>query len=219
MTTKDKRRRRDSHVKTNPAKEAADKFIEVLTTSPGKGAITRAAKVAYPNQKRGSAATTGHMLLKDPYVQRQVKIRQEACRQLAGITRDDIIGNLINIIYGSLKDVKGEDGLIDWELAEDRGIAHLVQEEEITDRHSKDGSSRRTTRYKLPSKLQAMDLLTEMTGWKREPQKNPIDLARQTYLVMRQDARYTDVPNEELAAFPAQRFKVSVAEILEGQNA
>ncbi len=216
--TKDKRRRRDSHVKTSIAKQAAEKFIEVITTAPGKGAITRAAQVAYPNQKRGSAAQTGHNLLKDPYVQEQVKIRQMACRQLAGVTREDIIGNLLSIIYGSLKDVTGTDGYIDWEAAEARGISHLVQEVEITDRHSKDGSSRRTTKYKLPSKLQAMDLLTEMTGWKRERAKNPLDAARETYQIMRQDPIYKDVPDDELAKYPARRNNVSVAEILEGQS-
>jgi hypothetical protein len=217
-TKKPKRRKRDSHVKTNPAKQAAEKFIEVLTTVPGKGAITRAAKVAYPNQTRGSAATTGHMLLKDPYVQEQVKLRQMACRQLAGVTREDIIGNLLSIIYGSLRDITGADGYIDWETAEARGISHLVQEVEITDRHSKDGSSRRTTKYKLPSKLQAMDLLTEMTGWKRERQKNPIESARENFLIMRAKAEYADLSDEELAKYPAQNHKVSVAEILEGVN-
>lgn len=218
MTTKDKRRRRDSHVKTAPAKKAADAFVEHFTSDGGKGAITRAAQAAYPNQKRNTAAITGSQLLKDPYVQQQIKIRQQICRQLAAVTRADIIGNLMSIIYGSLKDVHGEDGLIDWELAEERGIAHLIQEQEITDRHSKDGSSRRTTRYKLPSKLHAMDLLTEMTGWKKERAKNPVDAARETYLIMRQDPIYKDVPDEELAKYPAKRNNVSVAEILEGQS-
>lgn len=217
MTTQDKRRKRDSHLKTAPAKQAAEKFIEKITTSPGRGAVTRAAQAAYPNQKRNTAAMTGSRLIQDPYVQEQIKIRQQTCRELAGITREDIIGNLVSIIYGAHDDVLGKNGEIDWQKARERGIAHLIQEVERTERHSKDGARRVTTKYKLPSKIQAMDLLTEMTGWKREPQKNPIDLARQTYLVMRQDARYTDVPDAELAAFPAQRFKVSVAEILEGQ--
>lgn len=217
MTTKDKRRRRDSHVKTNPARQAADKFIEVITTDHGKGKATRAAKVAYPNQSDHSAAATASKLLKDPYVQEQVKIRQMACRQLAGITREDIIGNLVSIIYGAHDDILGKNGEIDWKKARDRGIAHLIQDVERTERHSKDGSSRVTTKYRLPSKVQAMDLLSEMTGWKKERAKNPLDAARETYLIMRQNENYKDMPDEELAKFPAQRFNVSVAEILEGQ--
>lgn len=216
-----KRRKRDSHAKTKPARKAADDFIETFTTHPGRGAVTRAAKHAYPNQSTTSAANTGSKLLKDPYVQEQIKIRQQACRLLAGVTREDIIGNLMSIIYGSIDDVTGKNGKIDWQKARERGIAHLVQEEEITERHGTDPKGRRTgrvtTRYKLPNKIQAMDLLTEMTGWKKQPAKNPIDAARETFLIMRQDERYKDIPNEELAKFPAQRFSVSVAEILEGQ--
>lgn len=215
MTKSPKRRRRDSHVKTNPAKDAAEKFIEVLTTSPGKGAITRAARAAYPNQKRNSAAMTGSRLIQDPYVREQIKIRQQACRELAGVTREDVIGNLVSIIYGAHDDILGRNGEIDWQKARERGIAHLIQEVERTERHSKDGARRVTTKYKLPSKIQAMDLLSELTGWKKERAKNPLDAARETYRIMRQDERYKDVPDAELAVFPAQRFEVSVAEILE----
>lgn len=209
-----KRRRRDSHVKTAAAKQAAEVFIEEFATRPSKGGITRAAQKAYPNQKRNTAAITGSMLLKDPYVQEQVRLRQQTCAQIAGITRDMLMGNLVSIIFGSLDDIVGVDGEIDWETARRRGIAHLIQEIDRTERHSKDGSSRVTTKYKLPSKIQAMDLLTEMTGWKKQPAKNPLDAARETYLIMRQNEQYQDISNEELAKFPAQRFNVSVAEIL-----
>jgi hypothetical protein len=217
-TKKPKRRRRDSHVKTSPAKAAAEKFIEVLTTNPGKGAITKAAQVAYPNQTRGSAATTGHMLLKDPYVQEQVKIRQQACRQLAAVTRDDIIGMLMAIIYGSHDDVLGKNGEIDWEKARERGIAHLIQDVERTERHSKDGARRVTTKYRLPSKIQAMDLLSEMTGWKRERAKNPVEAAKEVFRIMRQKDQYRDMDDRALAAYPAQNFNVSIDEILIGME-
>src|SRR6185295_293213 len=162
MTTKKPRRRRDSHAKQDRSKKAADTFVDHLSTHPGKGAVTNAAKAAYPNQKTISAANTGSKLLKDPYVQEQIRVRQQTVRQLANVTREDIVGNLMFIIFGSLDDVMSSEGKIDWERARDRGIAHLIQEVEVTDRHSKDGSSRTTTKYKLPSKLHAMDLLAEM---------------------------------------------------------
>lgn len=211
-----KRRKRDSHVKTAPAKRAADTFVDAFVSDTGKGAATRSAQAAYPNQSKISASQTANELLKDPYVIQQIKIRQQTCRTAAVVTREDLIGCLMFIIYGSLDDVIGINGEIDWETARFRGIAHLIQEVDRTERHSKDGSSRVTTKYKLPNKLQAMDLLTEMTGWKKQPAKNPTDAARETYLIMRQNESYKDITDEELAKFPAQRFNVSVAEILEG---
>ena len=217
MTTKDKRRKRDSHIKSASAKRAANVFVEAYTADAGKGAAQRAAQIAYPNQSPISASQTANELLKNPYIQQQIQKRQAALAQMTGIDRNTLVNCLMGIIFTSINDIRNETGDIDWKVAQERGIDHLIQEETVTDRHSKDGSSRRTRTVKMPSKIHAMDLLSDLTGWKREPQKNPIDLARQTYLVMRQDARYTDVPNEELAAFPAQRFKVSVAEILEGQ--
>ncbi len=150
-----KRRKKDSHCKQARARAAADRFVEALTLDRGgRGAITRAAQVAYPNQKWRNATKTGSRLLKDPYVQEQIKARQESVQKLAGINRQTIVGNLVAIIFGSFDDVITSDGKIDWELAKARGIAHLIQEVEVTERHGKTGS-RVTTRYKIPNKLQA----------------------------------------------------------------
>ena len=147
-----KRRSRDNNLKTQAGKAGADRFIEEVTGRTGKGKITHAAQAAYPNQKRGSAAATGSRLLKDPYVQEQIRLRQRAMAEVAAVNRDMLIGNLNMIIYGSLDDVTSrESGLIDWEKAKDRGVAHLIQEITVTDRHAKDGSSRKSTTYKVSS--------------------------------------------------------------------
>lgn len=210
------RRSRENHGKTATGKETRDRFIEAFTTDGvTKGKITRAAQKAYPNQKRTSARISGSLLLKDSYVQDQIRQRQAACAQMAGITRNDLIGNLVATIYVSLDDVMDETGeRIDWQKAKDRGIAHLVQEVEVTERHSKDGGSRTTTRYKLPSKLHAQDLLSELTGWKKAPARNPIDVARDLFLNFRQKAQYADVPDEKLMEIAARAVNVNPAEMM-----
>lgn len=212
-----RRRKKDSTAKSKRARAAADTFVEHYSKDHSKGAITRAAQAAYPNQSKTSATTTGSRLLRTPHVQELLKKRRDAAARQADAQRAQLVGNLMSIIFMSLDDVLGDNGEINWEIANERGIAHLIQEVDRTERHSKDGSRRVTTKYKLPNKIQAMDLLAELTGWKRERQKNPIESARETYAIMRQDERYRDLPDHELARFPAQRFNVSVAEILEGQ--
>lgn len=217
MTTKDKRRRRDSHVKTKAAKQAAETFIDHMATHSGKGVITDAAQAAYPNQSRNAAKVTGSRLLSDPNVCQQIENRRKALSEAAGLTRTMTLNLLSQQATVSLSDFHNENGEFDWEVAKARGIDHLVQEEDITERSSKDGSRRVTRKYKIPDRTRTLDLYAEIQGWKKERAKNPLDAARETFLIMRQDPIYRDVPDEELAKYPAKRNKVSVAEILEGQ--
>ena len=210
--------RRDSQIKSESAKKAADTFVEAYTTDQKRGNVTRAAQVAYPNQSPRSAAQTGSKLLKLPYIQKQIQKRRAAAAAAADVQRQDVVAMLTAIVFTSLQDVLDKNGNLNWKLANRRGIAHLIQEVDRTERHSKDGSRRVTTKYKMPSKVQAMELLSNITGWMREPAKNPIDTARTTFMTMRRDARYADMSDEELARYPASHFKVSVQEILEGQE-
>ena len=48
--------------------------------------------------------------------------------------------------------------------------------------------------------MHAMDLLTELTGWKKQPQKNPVDAARETFNLMRQQEQFAQLEPEHLAA-------------------
>jgi phage terminase small subunit len=212
------RRKRDSHVKTKPAKHAAEVFIDHMATHSGKGVVSDAAQAAYPNQSRNAAKVTGSRLLSDPNVCQQIENRRKALAEAAGLTRSMTLNLLSQIATASLSDFQDEHGQFNWQTARERGIDHLVHEEDITERSSKDGSRRVTRKYKIPDKIRALDLYTEIQGWKKEPAKNPLDAARETYLIMRQDERYKDVSDEELANFPAQRFGVTAAEILEGQS-
>jgi phage terminase small subunit len=236
VTTKDTRRRRDSHLKTDTAKKAAETFVEELAGDTSKGAIGRAAQKAYPNQSKTSAHVTGSKLLKDPKIQEMLAERRRRALEHASITRQEVIGLLAQQAAASLGDVLNDAGeALDMRLARERGVDHLLREITVTERShtrrvqaGKDSRGRlkyrtethrrTTTKYKIHDPQKAMDLLSEIAGWKREPQKNPIDVARQTYAVMRQNARYADMPDEELAKYPAERFKVTVDEILEGQS-
>lgn len=188
-----------------------------MATHSGKGVVTDAAQAAYPNQSRNAASVTGSRLLSNPNVCHQIENRRKALAVAASLSRTMTLNLLSQIATASLSDFQDEHGQFDWQTARERGIDHLVHEEDITERNSKDGSRRVTRKYKIPDKIRALDLYTEMQGWKREPAKNPLEGARETYLIMRQDPIYKDVSDEELAKYPAKRNNVSVAEILEGQ--
>lgn len=213
-----KRRTRDSHVKTKSSKIAAEVFVEHMATHSGKGVVSDAAQAAYPNQSRNAAKVTGSRLLTDPNVCQQIENRRKALAQAAGLTRRMTLNLLSQIATASLSDFQNEDGEFDWEIARKRGIDHLVHEEDITERNSKDGSRRVTRKYKIPDKIRALDLYTEIQGWKREPGKNPVDSAITNFLIMRQKPEYADMSDEELAFYPAQNHEVTVAEILQGIN-
>jgi hypothetical protein len=209
-----KRRKKDSHIKSHTAKQQADIFIEAFSTDHGHGAITRSALKAYPNQNRRSAAATGNRLLKEPYIQAELEKRRQLAASQANVTRNHIIGNLVATIFTSLNDILTDEGRIDWETAQERNIAHLIQEVDTTERHSKDGSSRTTTKYKLPSKLHAMDLLSDLMGWKKLPATNPQSVARSVFQQMRSDPKYHDVPDEDLARLVGQAIDMSQDEVL-----
>lgn len=149
-------------------------------------------------------------------VSEDIRKRCERAQQHT-ITRQQIIGRLVEIANASLGDFMDSNGELDIVKARNSKKDHLIKEINVVKRTSKDGSSRITKSFKIESPTAALDLLAEITGIKKERAKNPVDAARETFLIMRQDERYKDIPNEELAKFPAQRFSVSVAEILEGQ--
>lgn len=211
-----KRRRRDSHAKTKPSKDAVDRFVEHFATHSGKGVISDAAQAAYPDQNRASAGVTGSRLLSDPKIQARIQERRERMAKAARTSREQIIALLEEMAFASLMDVLDDTGDLNLLQAIANGQDHLLSEIVVTDRHSKDGSSRRTTKYKLNDRIKAMDLLSELRGWKREPQKNPIDVAREGFRIMRQKEIYKDMPDRELAAYQAQYHDVSVDEILAG---
>lgn len=209
-----KTRQKDNNGHQAPSREAMEIFADAVTTDRGKGRITRAAKKAYPNQKRTSAAKTGSRLLKHPHVAAIIQQRLERAAKRANITRDQVVGMVAEIATGSIFDVLDKDGNLDLDAARKRGVDHLIKEYTPTERHSKDGSSRRTTAYKVNDRLAAIDLLAELKGWKKEPAKNPSDIAREVFRSMRADERYADMTDEDLAKYPAHRFKVPVEELL-----
>jgi len=207
-------RRRDNNGKNTIGKDAREVFVDAFTTDRSKGRIGRAARKAYPNQKRSSAYTTGSRLLKDPKVQAAVLKRLQRAAKRANMTREEAIGMVAEISTASLFDVLTPSGELDLKAAKEKGVDHLIKEYQVVERHSKDGSSRKTVTYKVNDRLSAIDLLAELRGWKKEPAKNPLTAAQESYAVMRAKPDYEDIPDEELAKLQAEIFGVTAAEIL-----
>lgn len=130
------------------------------------------------------------------------------------ITRQQIIGRLVEIANASLGDFVNADGELDMVKARNSKKDHLIKEINVVKRTSKDGASRITRTFKIESPIAALDLLAEITGIKREPQKNPLDLARQHYRVQRQKEIYRDMADVDLAHYSAAIYDVSIADIL-----
>lgn len=209
-----KRRQRDNNGHQVPTQTAMEVFADQYTKDKGKGRVTRAAQVAYPNQKPNSAAVTGSRLLRHPKVDRLIKKRLDRASRMAQVDREALIGMLMEIASASLGDIQNESHEIDWATAKKKGKDHLVKEISVTERHSKDGSSRSTTTYKMYSRHDAIDLLTDILGLKKQPAKNPLDTAREVFKQMRTDEKYSDMSDAELARYPALRFKVPIEDLL-----
>ena len=205
--------KRSTRAPIQAAKAAEETFVEALATIPNaKGAVTRAALKAYPNQNRRSAGVTGSRLLSKPSVQERIEARRARARESADITRQEVVGLLAQMTRASLSDVLDENGDLDWAKAQARGVDHLIKEVTVTERHStrrqRIGSSNKyrtvtnkrvTTKYKIHDPQKAMDLLAEIVGWKRQAMKNPVDSARESFAIMRARPDYQDIPDPELA--------------------
>lgn len=209
-----KRRQKDNNGHQQPSNEAMEIFTDAVTHDRGRGRVTRSAQKAYPMQTKRSAAVTGSRLLTHPKIQAKIKARMERAAQAANITRQEIVGMLAEISRASLDDMLDKDGDLNWKTARERGVDHLIKEVIVTDRHSKDGSRRRTVTYKVNDKIPAMNLLADILGLKKEAAKNPLTAAIEAFLIMRDKAEYADIPDDVLAKLQAEQFGVAHQEIL-----
>lgn len=134
------------------------------------------------------------------------------------ISRQQIIGRLVEIANASLGDFVDAHGELDMVKARNSKRDHLLRKIRVIKRTSRDGSSRITKEFEIESPIAALDLLAEITGIKRERQKNPLDGARENYQHLRNQPTYADVPDEVLAELVAGKYTgVTAAQILEGQ--
>lgn len=199
--------------KTVPGQDAKEIFAEAYVNDRGKGRTRRAAQKAYPNQSKNSAYVTGSRLLRDTKVQAAIRSRLERAEKQSDISRKAVEGLLAEQVFSSYTDVL-KDGDLDWAEAIKRGKDHLIRSITVTERHSKDGAYRRSTTYQLVDNQKAAALLADMKGWKREAAKNPADVAADTFRAMRQNPDYAELADEELAKYPAERYGVTVQDIL-----
>lgn len=230
-----KRRTRDSHLKTKASQRAAEVFVDALTSQPQtKGAIARAARIAYPAQSHRSSRVTGSRLLADPIVQEMVERRLERAREAARMTREEAVGILAQHASASIGDVLNERGEFDLQDARKRGVDHLLREITVTERHHTkrrrvgkgkaaryvtDTHTRTTTKYKIHDPQKAMDLQSELMGWKKQAMKNPIDSARESFAIMRARPEYKDLNDATVAQLAQESHglpKSAIADILAG---
>lgn len=202
--------------KTAAGRDARKVFVEAFSADKGKGRITRAAQAAYPNQKKQSASVTGTRLLKDPKIQASIQKRLETACSHANITRQEILGMVAEVARHSISDIPlptfKEDGTLDWSAAEKAGVAHLIKEVEITERHSKAGT-RRTARFKAMPRDWALSELKEIFGMHKQAAPNPIDSAKEMLAILRNDARYADLDDMTLRELVGARLNVAPSDL------
>lgn len=234
-STTAKRRVRDSHLKTKASQRAAEVFVDALTSQPQtKGAIARAARIAYPAQSARSSRVTGSRLLADPTVQAMVARRLESAREAARMTREEAVGLLAQQASASLGDVLNARGEFDLQDARSRGVDHLLKEISVTERHHTKRQrvgkgkgakyvththTRTTTKYKIHDPQKAMDLQADLMGWKKQAMKNPIDSARESFAIMRARPEYKDLSDQTVAQLAQESHGLpasAVADILAG---
>lgn len=132
-------------------------------------------------------------------VAESIRMRMERAADHHIVTREQIIGRLVEIANASLGDFVDSDGELDLIKARNSKKDHLLKEISVVKRTSKDGASRITKSFKIESPLTALDLLTEILGLKKQAMKNPVDSARESYEIMRRKQDYADVPDQALA--------------------
>ncbi len=150
-------------------------------------------------------------------VAEEIRGRMERAAGHCQITRDQIVGRLVEIANASLEDFVDDDGDLDMKKVRRSQKGHLIKEINVVRRTSKDGASRITKGFKIESPLAAFDLLSEVLGLKKQAARNPVEIAREVYRSMRADTKYADIPDEELAGYTAKRFKLPVQEVLSEQ--
>lgn len=186
------------------------------------GNATEAARMAGYKGNDVTLGAVGAENLQKPQIKAEITKRTNRLKHrlamfadLAHIRKCEIAGMLANIASSSLMDVLNENGELDWNLARERGNDHLVKEVAVTERHSKDGSSRVTTTYKMDDRIRAADLLSDLMGWKREAAKNPIDSAKEMLGILRDDPKFADMDQVMLRAMVARRLNVAEADLVE----
>lgn len=111
--------------------------------------------------------------LANPSVQERIERRRAKLMERANVRYEEIIGSLAEIATSSLADVLPEDEFL--QRAKANGTDHLIKK--IKRIVHKDGTT--TYEYEMYSRLEALDQLADNLGLKKEPQKNPVDSAKE----------------------------------------
>lgn len=189
------------------------KFIGEIVKNGGKQTAA-AMSAGYSPDNPNAAAVTASRLLRKPKISAAVARRMRQAEQAAGITRQQVIGIFAEIAQTSLADVLDKNGELDWKKARRMGKDHLIKSVTVTERHSKDGSYRVSRKYEGYSRLEAGSHLKEIFGLHKQAGRNPGEIALETFRTLRANPDYADLTDEQLAAYPAERYGVSVEELL-----
>lgn len=112
-------------------------------------------------------------LTKDDRFAAAVKAEMAKAAACAGVSTEDVMGQLVRLAFYDPKEFCDKDGHFDYKKAKRKGLTHLIESVEVTERHAKDGTSRRTTKYHLPRKQPALEALMRAMGMEKELAKNP----------------------------------------------
>ena len=98
---------------------------------------------------------------------------------------DEILATLSGQMRGNLADFADcwlENGDLDWQRAEDKGVARLVRDIVRKPRWGPDGSLRWEVQLKLYSAQEASRILADIAGLRQAPRENDRDAQRRLYL-------------------------------------
>lgn len=147
-------------------------LAEAYIANGGNG--TQAARAAGYVGNDASLAATASRALKD------VKVQEYRRRRLTGVKAhtDEIhylLADHLRANLGDFVDCLKDDGSLDLEKAQAKGVAHLVKELDCTTTYDEDGNKTVKTKLKLHDSQTAAKVLADIHGLKQMPRENEID--------------------------------------------
>jgi phage terminase small subunit len=191
-------------------KKAAKAYVE------NGGNLTKAYIAA--GNSRKSANSNAQRLKANERFAAAVQAEMARAAACAGISSDSVLGQLVRLAFYDPKDFCDKQGNIDYRKMKRNGKTYLIEQIETTERHSKDGSKRVTTKYQLPRKLPALEAMMRALGMEKEAAKNPRDAARTALEKLKQE--YPDLPEGRCEAIIAKTHGVPIKDLTgDGQPA
>jgi phage terminase small subunit len=115
------KQKRKKRRKSDPLKPAHERFLQEIAT--GRSA-TEAAQIAFPEQTRESAATTGYRLLRKAEIRERI---DQHIEEAAGLTANEVIGTLTSHMRSDILDAFDDSDSPFIKRMRERKLGHLVK--------------------------------------------------------------------------------------------